>query len=100
MDNKIEEINSLQRRIKELNDFAYGLKHGNTVSSHSTKENLKMNQFSYLSIGAYIWTGSQSPEYHKTILNKDVINKLKNSMQEIINQEIEIMTLKLKELIK
>lgn len=100
MNDKIKEINCLQRSIEELERFVYSLNHGNQVSSYSTKGDIKMNEFSSLSLGVYIWTGSQNPQYKSTIENKSVINKLRDSMLVIVNQELEIMRLKLTQLIK
>lgn len=100
MKDKIQEINSLQRNIEELKDFLDVLESGNVRSSYSTKDEIKMNEFKLLSVSAYCWTGTQAPEYFKTIQNREVINKLKSSMVEIIKQELEILGLKLENLIK
>lgn len=99
MKDKIQEINSLQRNIEELKDFLDVLERGNVRSSYSTKDEIKINKFNFLCVSAYCWTGTQAPEYLKTIKNQEVINKLKSSMVEIIKQELEILSLKLKNLI-
>lgn len=100
MEDTIKEINSLQRDTEELKGFLYVLESGNVQSSYSTNNEIKMNEFSLLSLGARCWTGTQKSENYKTIRNREVINKFKNFMIEIVKQEIEILNLKLKELIK
>ncbi len=100
MKDKIQEINSLQRNIEELKDFLDVLESGNRKSSYSSKDEIKMNEFNFLSVSAHCWTGSQAPEYLRTIKNREVINKLKSSMVEIVKQELEILGLKLENLIK
>ena len=100
MKDKIQEINSLQRNIEELKDFLDVLERGNVRSSYSTKDEIKMNKFNFLSVSARCWTGTQAPEYSKTIETREVINKLKSSMVEIIKQKLENLGLKLENLIK
>lgn len=97
MENKIREIKILHVELEELKSFLNILQAGNNISTIDKRE---LNDFSFISLGVYIWTGKCRQLNEVTIRNKNVINKLKASMLEIVKQEIEIKELKLKELIK
>lgn len=99
MKEKIDLINKLEDEINELDDFIKSLKKGNTVSEFSEKNDQKKDTFSCLSLEAMFWTGRDKCRYEKSIKTESTINKLKNAILVILEQELEIKQLKLQQLI-
>ena len=73
--NKIKQINKLNTDVDNLKGFIRLCKEAQTVDIDNAKGNdLKgINSFSYLEVGAYICTGTQSPHYLKKLAGDDLI---------------------------
>jgi hypothetical protein len=91
MQEKINEINNLNRNIKELKDFLHLCNIGSKESNYGTQERPKYNKFTEMIIGSNVWTGSDNPKYIKSIHNSDDINFLtdcfKQNLEILIKQK-------------
>jgi hypothetical protein len=73
MKDKINQINELDQRIKQLKDFLWICENGHGESSYSEKDRPKFDRFSKLELETYRWTGSDNPRYSKHISNDEDI---------------------------
>lgn len=83
---KISDINSLNRRIEELKDFLKLCENGHGESTHKdSKGNPQINYFGSMELKAYIWTGTQNPDYSKKISNRDDIALLVDGFKQSLS---------------
>ena len=73
---KLEKANNLREEIKQIESFLRLLKRGNKFE----KDYGQWNAFTSMTISANIWTGSDNPNYHKVIENKEAMNACAESM--------------------
>jgi hypothetical protein len=73
--NKIKQINQLNADVANLQEFVDLCKKAQTTDVENAKGNelQGVNRFSFLEVGAYICTGTQSPPYHKKLMGDKLI---------------------------
>lgn len=88
MEEKIKEINSLNRSIQELQDFLWLLDNSDIDSKYGEKNEPKRNEFSMFWIESHLWTGSDNPRYEKKLNDRDTMNELSKVMKVVISAKI------------
>lgn len=84
----IHRINLLNSTIEELEEFLSLIEKSNIESGYGDKKTPKLNEFEYLYISSYIWTGSQNPRYEKKIRDRETINVLADVMKSVLRLKL------------
>ncbi len=91
LEEKIEKLNAIKYNIEKNEEFLDLLIENNTYYRDNKGQiNIRKTNIIYrISCAGRIWTGSDNPNYNRTIQDKKLITKIIDSSKDVIKEHIE-----------